>query len=201
MKLWHPSKYGCLRLWHPSMYGYIKRWQPHQCAANIKRHARCSTCGLHQTLGDRSIYGLHQTVGARLPAKWPANLTHFYRPHRRVRGQARSHNDGWQPAMCGMHKTVAPIDVWVSQTVAPIDYGYIKLWQPHRCAANIKRHARRSTCGLHRTVGAGLLAKALCQVTGPVVTRQVRQQAGSYSLSRSSTGTRFPARLTTTRKR
>ena len=75
----------------------------------------------HQTVGDCPIYGLHQTVGARLPANWSANLTHFYRPHRRVRGQARSYNDGWQPAMCGMHETVAPIEVWVSQTVAPID--------------------------------------------------------------------------------
>jgi hypothetical protein len=132
-----------------------------------------------------------------LPANWSANLTHPYRLRRRFRGQARSYNDGWQPTMWGMSKTVAPINVWVSQTVVSIDDGYIKLWQPHQCAANIKQHARRSTCGLHRTVGAGLLAKALGQSTGPVLIHRVRQQAGSRSLSRSSTAIRITGRLTT----
>ena len=88
---------------------YIRSRPPPQRAASLKLQ------------NHRPIFVLHQTVGARLPAKWPANLTHLYRPYRRFRGQARSYNDGWQPTMCGMPKTVAPINVWVSQTVAPID--------------------------------------------------------------------------------
>ena len=161
-------------------------------AATRVRSRLPPTRGLPQTAKPPSV--LHQTVGARLPAKGPANLTHLYRPRRRFRGQARSYNDGWQPAMCGMPKTVAPINVWVSQAVAPID-----VWihqtvatPPMRGQSNSTPAAQtrglhqtvgdRSIYGLHRTVGARLPANWSANLTHPYRPyRRFRGQARSYN--------------------
>ena len=168
---------ACMKLWQPTdVWGRSNGGTPPICGPD--RPWPRSICGLHRhvvLVMHAEEVKLRRTVGARLPANWPANLTHLYRPHRRVRGQARSYNDGWQPAMCGIHKAVAFTDVWDTSNC-----GNPTNARPHQTAG------RRSTCGLHRTVGAGLLAKALGQSTGPVLIHRVRQQAGSYSLSRSS---------------